>query len=465
MVERNGRPAALIRAARSLAVGGLSLSVNIRGELFTTVATFLASAVLRLASSLILTRLLYPEAYGVVAAIASILFVIEMLSDVGVIGLLIRHERGNDQAFINTLWTFRLARSVVNAAVTFFAAPSIAHYFGDSSIADPLRVVSVLFLLGGLSSMAFPLAMRDQRSRIVSFVDLACNAVSTVFVIAYSYFSRDYWGMVFGMVLDRGLHTLASYAFYRDRYPRFAVDQDALRAAFSFAKFVMPTSILTMALSQFERIALPRLFDLKLLGIYGVGAGVAAPIEALLSRLCQLVLYPRCTAAFRTAPLSLRDCFYRDNVKLLLVLAALPPLIGGAGQQIVHVLYDNRYQQAGFIVQVLMIRLSLLSIVRPCESLLVATGDAQAPLIANAARLIWLVPGSLLGYWIYGFQGFMLVAAMDALPAALYLLSAQQRRGLLFKRFELARLGFMAACWVTSYAGAYAIGAAWQAIN
>jgi hypothetical protein len=43
----------------------LKQRINIKGELFTSTFTYGVSAVFRLASSLVLTRLLTPEAYGI----------------------------------------------------------------------------------------------------------------------------------------------------------------------------------------------------------------------------------------------------------------------------------------------------------------------------------------------------------------------------------------------------------------
>lgn len=432
-------------------------SMNFRGELFSATLTFVAGAAVRLVSSLILTRLLYPEAYGIIAVLGSVLFIIEMLSDVGVVGLVVRHERGEERAFLDTLWTIRLARGVVNFAILYTSAPWLALLIGDATLQAPLRLISVYFLLNGLSSMSFVLAMRHQKSRLVGYVDLACNVVATIFVIAYSYHSRDHWGMVYGMLLERTLHAVASFAFYRNRWPRFAMDREAIGAALAFGKYVMPTSLLTMVLSQFDRLILARLFDLRTLGIVGVGASVAGPADALTGRLCQFVLYPRCAAVFRDAPSALRERYYSDNFKLLVLITALPPLVAGSGQAIIDLLYDPRYREAGLVLQALMIRAVLCTFLRPAESLLTAAGQVRVQLMANILRLAWIVPASLTGYWLYGFPGFIVLASMDALPAVVYLLRKQAQSGLLVIRYELFRLAFVVACFAASLAGSWLV--------
>ena len=79
--------------------------INLRSDLLATVICFAALALIKLGSSVILTRILAPEAYGVIATLSSIVAFIEMFSDLGVLGLMIRHEQGDEQQFVNTMWT------------------------------------------------------------------------------------------------------------------------------------------------------------------------------------------------------------------------------------------------------------------------------------------------------------------------------------------------------------------------
>lgn len=464
MRQGAGRLAVLRATIRTLADRGLGGSINIHGELFGTALTFLAGAVLRLGSSLVLTRWLYPEAYGIVAILASVLFVLEMLSDIGVTGLLIRHERGDQPDFIDTLWTARLLRGVLNFGLAFALAPWIATFYGEPRIGDALRILSPWFLFAALESAAIPLAMRHQKARLVGYLELACSAASTLFVIVFSYYSRDHWGMVYGMVFGRALQTAASYVVFRRGGPRLFLERPALRELFNFSKYVMPTSVLTMLLVQYDKVIFLRLFDLGLLGIYGVAGSIAMPVSGLLTRVHHVVLFPRCAETFRRDPTALREGFYLQNVRLVALATTLPALVGGAAQQIIELLFDPRYSAAGFVLGALMLKVSLQAILEPAETVLTAVGYPRAQMMSNFIRIGWLVPASLFGYYWMGFHGFVLMAALDALPALAYTLWVQRRKKLLVVRFEVLRVAFALACWLISYSIASTLGSTtwWQ---
>lgn len=65
----------------------------LRGSAWTMVGVG-ASQAMRLGKSLILSRLLFPEAYGVMAIVWAVLYALEMLSDVGIAPAVIRSQRG-----------------------------------------------------------------------------------------------------------------------------------------------------------------------------------------------------------------------------------------------------------------------------------------------------------------------------------------------------------------------------------
>ena len=74
-------------------------------------------------------------------------------------------------------------------------------------LANPLRFISLMFLVAGLQSMSFPIAIRHKRSRIIMYTELVSTFLSSTFAVIYCYYSRDYWGLIYATVLNRALLT------------------------------------------------------------------------------------------------------------------------------------------------------------------------------------------------------------------------------------------------------------------
>ncbi len=426
--------------------------VNVRGDLFATAVSFAGLLVIKLLSTIVLTRLLYPEAYGIVTLVATIAFMVEMLSDVGTAGLMVRHERGDERAFIDTVWTLRLVRGFINAALLFALAPLLARLYGSPELTEALRIFSAFFVVHGLESMAFLLAVRRRNARLMSYCELVAAAISTAFVITWSYFARDWHGMVYGMVVNRAFMALASWFFYRAERPRPRLEREAIAANMGFARYSMPSSLVSLVSAQFDKVVFLRLFDMQLLGLYGLAAGITGPIDSLVVRISRSVLFPRCAENFRRDPASVRERYYRDNVKLLMLLLSLPAMLAGAATFVVQLLYDPRYAYASVIVHAFALRGMIAALAGPAENLLVATSTPRPALWGNVLRLGWLVCGSLAGYWFAGFPGFLWMAVLSGLPALAYFLWLQHRRGLMIVRYEALKLAYMALVFLLSWA-------------
>jgi lipopolysaccharide exporter len=414
--------------------------ISFRSDLFASTFTYGSLAFVRLGSSLILTRLLTPEAYGIFALLLSFVFALELISDVGPAGLVIRHPRGGDIRFVHTIWTIRLIRAVLNFALLFLCAPLLASLYKAPALTGPCRLLSVTFLLTGTESMAFILAQRNQKARIANYSEFLSNVVMTLAVIALAFILRNVYALLFGVLLQRTILTVVSHFFYRDIGIGIAFDREALREQFRFARVVTPSSILTMILNQYDKLIFVRLFSTGLLGVYSIAGNMLGPIRSIIVNNARMILYARCADYFRTDRSSARERYYNENTKLILLGIILPAILAGFSQSIVSLLYDPRYTFGGYVLMVLGLGTLVSAFFNVSENVLVAAGLTHAVLMGNAVTLAALVPASLLGYYFYGLKGFLWFNLAATVAPLIYLYYQQHRLHLLNLRTELRRM-------------------------
>ncbi len=428
--------------------------INFRGDLFATTFTFAMQAVIRLISSLVLTRILLPEAYGIITILVSVLYVIGNIVDTNVTLFIVRDKNADQPRYLNTAWTIRLIRSVLSCAVLFMCAPLIAtKIYNLPNLVTPLRVFSAWFLIDGFETMAFPIAIRRKQARLQMYSELAGSVLSATFSIVYCYLYRTFWGIAFSMLVSRLFMTVLSHCFYRELRPRFCIDPAAAREILVYSKFTVPSSLLTLSLNQFDKIVFLRLFDLRLLGLYSLAGNIAGSIETLVTKISQSVLYPRCAHNFRENPNTSTIRYYTENTKLFVGILAMPAIICGAAHLVITLLYDSRYSEAGSVLQALAIRAVLLSLGSPAEDLLISAGQFHVILVGNVLRAVWIVLGSLAGYYYFGFLGFVYGLSLSGLPPLAYYLWLQHSKDMLIVKYELYKVAFVLAVGSTTYVG------------
>jgi lipopolysaccharide exporter len=440
----------------------MSKLINLKGDLFATALSFGMQAVIKLGSSLILTRVLRPEAYGIITILMSVTFVVELIADINVTLFIIRDKHAEEPKYLNTAWTLAFGRAVLNTTLLFLCAPLISKYvYHAPDLTNPLRFISIWFVIAGLQSMSFPIAIRRKRSRIIMYSELGATFLSSSFAVVYCYYSRDYWGLIYATVLNRALITVMTHFYFPELRPKLQFDRAAAREILGFTKFTMPSSLITLALSQFDKVVFLRLFNLNLLGIYGLAGNIAGPIESLITKISQMVLYPRCAHDYRTDKETCGIKYYRDNVKVFISLLFVPAAIGGAAQLLIALLYDSRYSLAGPILQAFMLRAMFLAMASPAEDLLIATGETQVILIGNVYRAIGMFVASLTGYYFFGFMGFTYGVALSGLPPLIYYLRLQRQKGILIAKFEMYKVAFVCAVASAAYIGSSLLLIVW----
>ena len=158
----------------------------------------------------------------------------------------------------------------------------------------------------------------------MNYTELGATVVSTAFVITFSYFWRDHRGMIWGMLVNRALMTAASFCFYRHERPRLQFDRSVAKESMGFARYTVPSSLVTLLVSQFDKFVFLKLFPIQMLGLYGLAGNVAGPVDGLVAKIARSVLFPRCAEAFRREPSSVRDKYYSQNVKLVALILFMP---------------------------------------------------------------------------------------------------------------------------------------------
>src|SRR5947207_1772677 len=77
-----------------------------------TLASFGIRQAIRFGTNLVMTRLLVPEMFGVMAIATTVMIGLAMFSDVGLKQNVIHSRRGNEEAFLNTIWVIQIGRGL-----------------------------------------------------------------------------------------------------------------------------------------------------------------------------------------------------------------------------------------------------------------------------------------------------------------------------------------------------------------
>lgn len=384
------------------------------------VGALAAMNVVRLGSNLVLTRLLAPEAFGVVGLMATISFVFQLLTDMGFDAFVVRSRKGEERRFLNVIWTIRLLRGIALATVMFIGAGALAAAFDKPVLEAPLRAASLLFIVEGLRSTHQIVAQRQQRVSYVAVIEFVAFALQTIVTLVAAYYLRSFWAIVVGMYAGALINLIFSYTLFPGGLHRIAYDREDARELWRFARLVIASSTITIILAQADKIFIGRALTLEALGLYMLAVNLTGAAITLVQKYTGRVLYPLFAQTYRTAPETLPAVYYQSRRRLTLILSFLLGAGFGGGHFIVRLLLDDRYLGAGVYVSLLCLGPLFLLSNKAAEGYAISVGRVRSALESNIVRLVWIALAAPLGYHVFGVIGLVAAFALIEAAAALY---------------------------------------------
>ena len=423
-------PRSVATKLRDVFFGTSVSSKAIRGSLWT-VAGFGGGQVLRLGANLILTRLLAPEAFGLMALINVFLVGLEMLSDLGVHAAIIHNKRGDDPEFLCTAWTIGVIRGVLLWLTACLIAWPAAVFYNEPRLLFMIPVSGLIVLITGFQTTAMAQHNRHMNLERLTILQLAAQAINLFVMVLLAWQMRSVWALVIGGVTGAVVQVTLAHFLLPGIKHRLTLNRDDVREIVRFGKWLFfATAIGYLAGQASDKLALGKLVDRDTLGIYSMAFMLAQLPSSVVLVLIGRVLYPALAEASR------QDCS-RLCEKLRRARTAIwPPLmflilgLGFFGPLMFRLLWDPRYHAAGWMLQLMLAVVWLDGLNCSLNAALMARGDSFASAVQNAISLIIGIPGMILGYTVMGMTGLILGLALGRLCAHSVLHFMLHRRGI-----------------------------------
>lgn len=423
------------------------------------VASVVINNLLRAVSSVILTRLLVPEMFGIAGIIASIQFSVAMASDLGFQAFVVRHADGDKPRFLDTVWTIALVRSLLLTLLVVTLAAPLAHVFDKPDLAPLIAVSALTFCIEGLASLTLLTAIRQRRILRLSVLELIVMIAQIAIASVLAYLWQSYWAILIGMLGSGILKAVLSYTMFEGARRRLAWDRGYARDLWAFARFVTGSSLIYLLIVQCDKVVLGRVMSLDHFGFYVLAGNLASAPLAFAGAYASRVLYPKYAELFREQCADLKEQYYaKRRLPSLLYAFLTGGFIGSAGL-IIDILYDDRYAEAATYLRILAITPLFALASNSANEALTATGRISVTLQASVAKLIWLVLACPTFYAMKGQLGIVLAVGLMEVPALLLKWFQMHRAALLDLRQELIFVAAGGAGILCGFAGESAVEA------
>ncbi|MGW5238142.1 MOP flippase family protein [Monashia sp. NPDC004114] len=344
-----------------------------RGTRHTAVAQVITQVV-RLATNVVLARLLTPEDFGVVAIALVVTMLLDQLKDLGTGSAIIQRQTVDD-VLVNSVFYLNLALGIVLAGAMFLLAGPVAAAMSSVAATPVLQAFSLVTLITALGQIHHSLLRRDLRFFEIALATSVTAVVTAGVSIAGALVGMTYWALVVGNIAGALVGTAMVWVFDRWR-PSWRFSWASLRSIWSYSFHLFLSNVLFVVFNQVDKVIVSRFLGPAALGAYTLAQRtVAAPVASVASVVNEVV-FPVFSRR-QDDHAALRSGFIRSSCATAVVTFPFAFGLSALAGPAVDVVFGERWQAVVPVLWFMAPVVAVQSVTLSSSQLLLAKGRSD----------------------------------------------------------------------------------------
>ena len=369
------------------------------------------SQFLRLVSNLILAKLLFPEAFGLMALISVITLGLILFSDAGIGPSIAQSKRGDDPDFLNTAWTIQVIRGFCLWIAACLLAYPVSLFYAQPDLLFYLPIAAFGMVINGFEPTRIETAHRHLQLGRLTGLNLIAQFTGIAAMIGLAIIWQSVAALVVGGLVTALSMLVLTNAFLPGLKNRFRWEKPAVHELVTFGKWIFLSTVASFFWSQGDKAIMGKFLTLQTLGIYNIGFFLASFPLLLGQNVAGRVMIP----VYRDMDKSEATKIKRIRYGLTGGLMALLTLMALGGPWIVEQLYDARYLASSAVVVAVSIAIMPAIIGMTYDQAALARGDSRRYFVLCAVRAGLQVSLMMVGVIYAGLVGALIGMALAGL--------------------------------------------------
>ena len=384
----------------------------ISGMIWSSGGSF-AFQLIRIVTQIVLARLLWPEAFGLVALVMAFVSVANYLIENGLTLFIIRKQELNE----NDAYSLFIANMIfATSIVVLFILGSgfIANYLNEPTTQLLLIVSSSAILFNAFGSVHKALLTRDLQFRGQTVIMLVSAIVSGIIAVIVSILNFGVWSLVIYNVSYQFIQTILLVRLYSFNY-KGKIDRIFLKEAIVYSWKLMLSGLIHTVYENIFNIIMGSLFSVSALGYYSNALKIRDGAAQTLTDAIQKVSFP-VLSKLQDKKDSMLETSRR--ILKLSIFIIYPILIGLAAtsESIVKVVFNDQWLGMIPIMQILAINGLLIPLHKVNLNILTVIGRTdlylRLEIIKKVVAFITISIALLIGVTLEGLLWVLFINAI-----------------------------------------------------
>ena len=341
--------------------------------------------------SIILARILAPEAYGIIAVAMLAISLIQIFSEVGIKQSLIKENDYSAANMLDTAWTIEMLRGILIYCVVYLIAGRFALFFSKPETIPVIQVLGLLPLLRGLTSIRIIYLQKELRFKEQFLYEISGIAGPLLVSIPLALLLQNVWAIVWGTLASEIIKV--GFSFVLAPYlPKFRLNFTHFARMFKFGKWILYGSIFSYFAMEIDTFFAAKFFDPRNLGLYSLAFAISNKPVAEIAKAMSNVLFPA-FAKISGNRTRLIDAFLKSSFVLYLFIIPLALVIHLSASDFVLVFLGDEWIDIIACLEILTIGVIFRVLTIPSGGLFNGIGKPKLVFLLGLLRMLLLITG------------------------------------------------------------------------
>ena len=294
---------------------------------------------LGLVVSIVLARLLAPEAFGQIAIMTVFINLSQVIVEGGFTTALIQRSDVREQDY-STVFFINLALAVVCFLLLQMAAPFISTYY-DQDITKPLQIYAFNVFFAAFNGLQLARMQKKMLFRRIMVCSLIATVISGVVGIAVAYLNLGLWALIIYYMTHSVLMCVTA-AFAEKWLPKFEFSLNRAKILFDYGWKMLVSGALCSLYGDIRSLVIGKQFSSNDLAYYNRGQQFPQVISHTLDSSVQSVMFPT-MAAVQNEESKLRDLLRSASTMGAYVIAPTMFGLAAVSEPVVRLLLTDKW--------------------------------------------------------------------------------------------------------------------------
>lgn len=250
----------------------------------------IGSQIISFVVTIILARLLAPEAFGAVAIVCIFTSILQVFVDSGLGSGLVQMKDANDVDF-STVFYFNIFACIIIYVFLFLFAPLVSKFYNTPLLTSLLRVSSLSLIITGLRSTQETFVTRNLLFKKHFYATTIAVFLSSVIGILMAYEGFGVWSIVFQQLANTGISTVLLWLIVPWR-PKFLFSYQRLKYLLSYGWKILGALLVDTIYSDIRSLLIGKVYSSQDLAFYDRGKQFPYMIVSGVNTALNSVLFP-----------------------------------------------------------------------------------------------------------------------------------------------------------------------------